>query len=313
MLETDLFHFNKAAFAQFMELKMTKSVGVKFKNSNKIYHFDPGGQQYADGDQVIVDTERGPAFGAIVNEGKFRDDLLDSQELKKVTRSANEEDIIQFKRSCEIEKEAMAFCLQCIEELGLEMNLFEVESTFEVTKLTFYFTADGRVDFRELVKMLVREYRTKIEMRQVGVRNQARMWGGIGRCGREICCATYLKNFEPVSIRMAKEQNLSLNPTKISGLCGRLMCCLNYEYDTYRYLRNFFPKISTVVETETGPARVIRHNIIRGLITVKYFGGTELEVPLNKISFQSKFDISDFEKSDTSNDLSMGDDDEQRV
>jgi cell fate regulator YaaT (PSP1 superfamily) len=280
---------------------MSKTVGVKFKNSNKIYHFDPNDRKFADGSQVVVETERGPAFGIIVNEGKFRDDLLNGKELKKVTRLANDEDITQYKRSCEIEKEAMAFCLMCIDELGLEMNLFQVESTFEVTKLTFYFTADGRVDFRELVKMLVREYRTKIEMRQVGVRNQARMWGGIGRCGREICCATYLNHFEPVSIRMAKEQSLSLNPTKISGLCGRLMCCLNYEYDTYRYLRNFFPRINSVVETQTGPARVIRHNIIRGLVTVKYFGGTELEVPLRNISFKENDQISDFENTEQSN------------
>jgi len=265
---------------------MSKSVGVKFKNSNKVYYFDPDGRTYNDGDQVVVDTERGPGFGSIINEGKFRDDLLEGIELKKVIRVANTEDITQYKRSCEIEKEAMAFCLKCVNELALEMNLFQVESTFEITKLTFFFTADGRVDFRELVKMLVREYRTKIEMRQVGVRNQARMWGGIGRCGREICCATYLANFEPVSIRMAKEQNLSLNPTKISGLCGRLMCCLNYEFDTYRYLRKFFPRIGTTVETDNGPAKVIRHNIIRGLVTVKYFGGTELEVHLSKISFK---------------------------
>jgi len=291
---------------------MSKTVGVKFKNSNKIYHFDPDDRKYEDGSQVVVETERGPAFGTIVNEGKFRDDLLEGKELKKVSRLANEEDITQYKRSCEIEKEAMAFCLQCIDELGLEMNLFQVESTFEVTKLTFYFTADGRVDFRELVKMLVREYRTKIEMRQVGVRNQARMWGGIGRCGREICCATYLNHFEPVSIRMAKEQNLSLNPTKISGLCGRLMCCLNYEYDTYRYLRRGFPRINTVVETETGPARVIRHNIIRGLVTVKYFGGTELEVPLCNISFKSNDEITDDDYSEQTN-AYIGEDDEHGV
>jgi cell fate regulator YaaT (PSP1 superfamily) len=288
---------------------MSKTVGVKFKNSNKIYHFNPDDRKYEDGSQVIVETERGPAFGTIVNEGKFRDDLLEGKELKKVLRLANEEDMTQYKRSCEIEKEAKAFCLQCIDELGLEMNLFQVESTFEVSKLTFYFTADGRVDFRELVKMLVREYRTKIEMRQVGVRNQARMWGGIGRCGREICCATYLNHFEPVSIRMAKEQNLSLNPTKISGLCGRLMCCLNYEYDTYRYLRRSFPRINSVVETETGPARVIRHNIIRGLVTVKYFGGTEMELPLNNISFKANYEMSIDENSEETN-MYIGDDDE---
>jgi len=288
---------------------MSKTVGVKFKNSNKIYHFNPDDRKYEDGSQVIVETERGPAFGTIVNEGKFRDDLLEGKELKKVLRLANEEDMTQYKRSCEIENEAKAFCLQCIDELGLEMNLFQVESTFEVSKLTFYFTADGRVDFRELVKMLVREYRTKIEMRQVGVRNQARMWGGIGRCGREICCATYLNHFEPVSIRMAKEQNLSLNPTKISGLCGRLMCCLNYEYDTYRYLRRSFPRINSVVETETGPARVIRHNIIRGLVTVKYFGGTEMELPLNNISFKANYEMSIDENSEETN-MYIGDDDE---
>jgi cell fate regulator YaaT (PSP1 superfamily) len=268
---------------------MTQSVGVKFKNSNKVYYFDPGDIAYANGAYVVVETERGPAYGNIIREGKYRDELNDGRELKKVLRLASLEDHEQFERSCSIEKEAMAFCLKCIDELALEMNLFQVESTFEISKLTFFFTADGRVDFRELVKMLVREYRTKIEMRQVGVRNQARMWGGIGRCGREICCATYLSKFDPVSIRMAKEQNLSLNPTKISGLCGRLMCCLTYEYDTYRSLRKFFPRINTEVQTTNGPARVIRHNIIRDIVTVKYYGGTELDVPLDKITFNPKY------------------------
>jgi len=282
---------------------MIQSVGVKFKNSSKVYYFDPGETVFTNGEHVVVETERGLGYGAIVKEGKYRDELNADRELKKVLRSANQEDQEQFIRSCNIEKEAMAFCLQCIDELALEMNLFQVESTFEISKLTFFFTADGRVDFRELVKMLVREYRTKIEMRQVGVRNQARMWGGIGRCGREICCATYLSKFDPVSIRMAKEQNLSLNPTKISGLCGRLMCCLTYEYETYRSLRKFFPRINIEVQTKNGPARVIRHNIIRDLVTVKYNGGTELEIPLDQISFNPKFcceseDEYDFERED---------------
>ncbi|KPA10883.1 PSP1 domain-containing protein [Candidatus Magnetomorum sp. HK-1] len=272
---------------------MTKSVGVKFKNSNKVYYFDPGETLYSNGEQVIVETERGPGFGTIVQEGKYRDELLKDIELKKVCRSATTEDIEQSERAINIEKEAMAFCLKCIDELNLEMNLFQVESTFEISKLTFYFTADGRVDFRELVKMLVREYRTKIEMRQVGVRNQARMWGGIGRCGREICCATFLSKFDPVSIRMAKEQNLSLNPTKISGLCGRLMCCLTYEFETYRTIRKFFPRINTVVETKNGPAKVIRHNLIKDMVTVKYHGGTEMDVPLGTIKFDSHHCVSD--------------------
>ncbi|MBF0450035.1 MAG: stage 0 sporulation protein [Candidatus Magnetomorum sp.] len=268
---------------------MTHSVGVKFKNSNKVYYFDPGEIVYGNGDYIVVETERGIGFGTIVQEGTYRDELLEGKELKKITRRANQEDFEQFERACNIEKEAMAFCLQCIDELTLEMNLFQVESSFEISKLTFYFTADGRVDFRELVKMLVREYRTKIEMRQVGVRHQARMWGGIGRCGREICCAIFLANFDPVSIRMAKEQNLSLNPTKISGLCGRLMCCLTYEYDTYRKLRKFFPRIGTEVKTPDGPARVIRHNIIKDIVTVKYDGGTEMDLKLDQIEFNPKY------------------------
>ena len=281
---------------------MNKSVGVKFKNSNKVYYFDPGEKSFSDGEKVIVETERGPGFGTIVQEGKYRDELTKDLELKTIYRLATQDDYEQFERANSIEKEAMAFCLKCIDELCLEMNLFEVESTFEISKLTFYFTADGRVDFRELVKMLVREYRTKIEMRQVGVRNQARMWGGIGRCGREICCATFLSKFDPVSIRMAKEQNLSLNPTKISGLCGRLMCCLTYEYGTYRKLRKSFPRMNSIVKTVNGPAKVIRHNIVKSMVTVKYQSGPELDVQLDKIEFDEHYSDSDsdqdFERED---------------
>ena len=178
---------------------------------------------------------------------------------------------------------AYDFCLEQIGELEMEMNLFSVESTFDSGKLTFFFTAEGRIDFRELVKILVNEFHTRIEMRQVGIRNQAKMCGGVGRCGRAICCSTFMEKFEPVSIRMAKEQNLSLNPTKISGLCGRLMCCLTFENETYRSLRKDFPKIGQFVKTNRGAGKVIRHNLICHRIVIRREDGQEMETDLDDI------------------------------
>lgn len=201
--------------------------------------------------------------------------------LKKVFRPATEPDFEQKKKNAEFEKEAHKFCTGYIKEFGLKMNLFAVESTFDASKLTFFFTAEGRVDFRELVKVLVKEFHTRIEMRQVGIRNQAKMCGGIGRCGRELCCAAFIEKFEPVSIRMAKEQNLSLNPTKISGLCGRLMCCLTYEYETYMRIRAEMPKIGEIVETPKGKGRVIRQNPICGRILIRTEDGHETEIELS--------------------------------
>jgi cell fate regulator YaaT (PSP1 superfamily) len=209
-----------------------KIVGIRFKPAGKVYNFDVGAFVLNLGNHVIVETEQGLSLGVVAVAPVFCDQIPDKP-LKKVIRLANEKDYLQKEKNAQIEKNAQAFCIKCVKELDLKMNLFSVESSFDASKLTFYFTAEGRVDFRQLVKMLVKELSVRIEMRQVGIRNQAKMCGGLGRCGREICCSLFMDKFWPVSIRMAKDQSLSLNPTKISGQCGRLMCCLTYEYGIY--------------------------------------------------------------------------------
>jgi cell fate regulator YaaT (PSP1 superfamily) len=192
--------------------------------------------------------------------------------------------VLQREKNILLETEAHDFWQKQVEKLKLEMNLFAVESTFDASKLTFFFTADGRVDFRELVKVLVRQFRLRIEMRQVGIRNQAKMCGGLGRCGREICCSSFIEKFEPVSIKMAKEQGLSLNPTKISGLCGRLMCCLTFEDGTYKRLKECYPKVGKFVTTDKGRGKVIRHNVIGNRLTVRLDEGGEHETDLANVS-----------------------------
>src|SRR6056297_3036140 len=213
---------------------MEKIIGIRFKAAGKIYDFNCGAYVLNTGDRVIVETENGLCFGTVAIPPMPKERKPDSEPLKKVYRPATEDDIRQIEKNKDLEGRAYTFCKECIQELGLEMNLFSIESNFDTSKLTFYFTADGRVDFRKLVKMLVKEFHTKIEMRQVGIRNQAKMCGGIGRCGRELCCSSFMTKFNPVSIKMAKRQGLSLNPTKISGVCGRLMCCLTFEDAMYR-------------------------------------------------------------------------------
>ena len=198
-------------------------------------------------------------------------------------RLANDENVAQHRKNVEIEKSAHAYCLKSINELGLEMNLVSVRSLLDGTKLTFYFTADERVDFRELVKMLVKAYRVRIELRQIGVRNRAKMSGGIGRCGHVLCCSAFMNDFEPVSIRMAKEQSMLLNPTKISGLCGRLMCCLAFEYETYCHLKREFPDSGKYVRTKMGCGKVVRQNVMKESITIKNDEGDELDVGLDEI------------------------------
>lgn len=208
-------------------------VGVRFKQAGKIYYFDPGELDLSAGDQVILETSRGIEFGEVVVSPKA---ILESElvsPLKKVLRKATEEDRRRARENKRNEAEAFEICLEKINRHSLEMNLVDVEYTFDGSKIIFYFTADGRVDFRELVKDLAGVFRTRIELRQIGVRDEAKMLGGIGPCGRILCCTTFLGDFEPVSIKMAKEQNLSLNPNKISGICGRLMCCLRFEADSY--------------------------------------------------------------------------------
>ena len=262
---------------------MKKVVGIKFKPSGKVYDFDCGAFVLNRDDSVIVHTEQGLGFGTVVLPPVPFDERPPCKPLKKVFRLAGEKDFLQREKNIETEKKGHNYCLKCIKELGLNMNLFSVEKSFDSNKLTFFFTSDGRVDFRQLVKMLVKELGARVEMRQVGIRNQAKMCGGIGRCGREVCCSTFLEKFGPVSIRMAKEQNLSLNPTKISGQCGRLMCCLTYEFETYKSLKKSFPKTGKTVEVPSGKGKVIRHNILAGQITVRLEGGGEVDTCVDDI------------------------------
>ena len=260
-----------------------KKVGVRFKPAGKVYDFDSGAFVLNHGDSVIVETEQGLGLGTVAVPPVIWELDPAARPLKKVFRIAGEKDFQQCSRNQAIVQKAHTFCLKCIKKLGLKMNLFSVDSTFDGNKLTFFFTSDGRVDFRQLVKMLVKELGVKIEMRQVGIRNQAKMCGGIGRCGYQICCSSFIEQFEPVSIRMAKEQGLSLNPTKISGQCGRLMCCLTYENATYKELKKGFPKIGKKVQTVHGKGKVIRHNAICGCIAVRLQDGPEVEITTDGI------------------------------
>lgn len=263
---------------------MKKIVGIRFKPVGKIYDFECGAFVLNQGDHVIVETEQGLGFGTVVTPPVIREARPSKRPLKKVYRLANQNDFEQREKNLNDEKSAHEYCLKCISELGLNMNLFSVEKSFDGSKYTFFFTAEGRIDFRKLVKMLVKQLGSRIEMRQVGIRNQAKMCGGIGRCGRELCCSSFLDKFEPVSIRMAKDQSLSLNPTKISGQCGRLMCCLTYENQTYQDLKKQLPKIGKTVSTVNGKAKVIRHNALSNRFTVRLDEGIEMEMGMDQIT-----------------------------
>jgi cell fate regulator YaaT (PSP1 superfamily) len=263
---------------------MNKKVGIRFKPAGKVYDFDCGAFVLKRGDHVIVETEQGLGLGMVVVPPVLCENGTPIQPLKKVYRLAGAKDFQQRDQNLLDEKTAHAFCIKCIKELGLKMNLFFVEKSFEENKYTFFFTSEGRVDFRQLVKMLVKELDARVEMRQVGIRNQAKMCGGIGRCGRELCCAAFLEEFEPVSIRMAKEQSLSLNPAKISGQCGRLMCCLIYEYETYQALKKQMPRLGQTVTTPNGKGKVVRHNAICNRITVRLEDGVEIETGVEQIT-----------------------------
>jgi cell fate regulator YaaT (PSP1 superfamily) len=267
---------------------MHKVVGVRFKPSGKIYDFSCGPFVLEVGDKIIVTTEQGLGYGVVATAPVPLSERTSRSPLKKVFRLATEADTEQREKNIELENEAYEYCQKQVAELKLDMHLFSVESTFDTSKLTFFFTAEGRVDFRQLVKNLVKQFRVRIEMRQVGIRNQAKMCGGLGRCGREICCSSYIEKFDPVSIRMAKEQGLSLNPTKISGLCGRLMCCLTFENETYKALKKDFPKIGKIVTTPKGKGKVIRHNVICSRLTVKLEDNTECELKLRDIESLSE-------------------------
>ena len=248
---------------------MIKIIGVRFRNAGKIYYFDPKKLPIKQGDHVIVETARGIEYGSVVADAREVTDDQVVQPLKPVIRIANADDNARAQRNKEKEKEAFRICLEKIRKHKLEMKLIDTEYTFDNNKVLFYFTADGRIDFRELVKDLASVFKTRIELRQIGVRDETKVVGGVGICGRELCCHTFLSEFAPVSIKMAKEQNLSLNPTKISGVCGRLMCCLKNEEDTYEYLNSRLPGIGDRVIADDGlKGEVQSVNVLRQLVKV---------------------------------------------
>ena len=248
---------------------MIKVIGVRFRTAGKIYFFSPGGLELKAGDKVIVETARGVEFGSVVTGIKEVPDDQISQPLKPVIRIATQDDVRREAKNREKEKDAFKICQEKIRKHGLEMKLIDAEYTFDNNKVLFYFTADGRIDFRELVKDLASVFRTRIELRQIGVRDETKIRGGIGICGRPLCCHTYLTEFAPVSIKMAKEQNLSLNPTKISGVCGRLMCCLTNEEETYEELNSHLPSIGDYVTTpEKLNGEVQSVNVLRQTVKI---------------------------------------------
>lgn len=244
-------------------------VGIRFKKAGKIYYFDPGDLQLTRGDGVIVETARGVEYGDVVAGPLQVDEKEVVAPLKKVIRKATDEDYQQLAANKEKECRASQVCLEKIAVHKLPMKLVGVEQTFDGNKIIFYFTAEGRIDFRELVKDLAAVFRTRIELRQIGVRDEAKLVGGLGCCGRELCCATWLSDFASVSIRMAKEQNLSLNPTKISGICGRLMCCLKYENESYENAKEEFPEPGSWVTTPDGEGKVVGINIFKKHVSVE--------------------------------------------
>lgn len=254
---------------------MIKVVGVRFKKAGKIYYFDPADMNIQKDTYVVVETARGIEFGECVIGIKEINENDIVAPLKSVLRIATEEDIDRHFKNKDKEKDAFNICLKKIQEHGLTMKLIDVEYTFDNNKVIFYFTADGRVDFRELVKDLATIFKTRIELRQIGVRDEAKMLGGLGPCGRPMCCSSFLGDFASVSIKMAKEQNLSLNPTKISGICGRLMCCLNYEQSAYEDIRKRMPKVGSIVKTSEGTGEVFSNNIVKESVKVKLKKGEE--------------------------------------
>ena len=263
---------------------MIKIVGVRFRKAGKIYYFDPAGMEIETGTHVIVETARGIEFGTVMIPPREIEENGVVQPLKPVIRIATEADEMTEQKNKEKEKEAFQICLEKIAKHKLEMKLVEAEYTFDNNKLLFYFTADGRIDFRELVKDLASVFRTRIELRQIGVRDETKILGGIGICGRPLCCSTHLSEFIPVSIKMAKEQNLSLNPTKISGVCGRLMCCLKNEEETYEYLNSRLPNVGDYVTTIEGlKGEVQSVSVLRQLVKVIVEVNDEKEIREYKV------------------------------
>ena len=254
---------------------MTTVIGIRFKDGGKVYYFDPKELSPKQNSFVIVETARGLECGTVAMERSEVEDSAVVSPLKQVVREATERDVAQMEKNREKEKEAFDICLKKIEEHGLEMKLVDVEVTFDNSKMLFYFTADGRIDFRELVKDLASVFRTRIELRQIGVRDESKMLGGLGVCGRPFCCSSFLGEFQPVSIKMAKDQGLSLNLAKISGTCGRLMCCLKYEQSVYDELLKITPRQGSYVCTKQGNGTVTDVSLLKGSLKVKLDGHEE--------------------------------------
>ena len=271
---------------------MTKVIGVRFRTAGKIYFFAPGKLKIQTGDKVIVETARGVEFGTVVTGEKEVEDDKIMQPLKPVIRIATAEDKKKDAKNRDKEKEAFGICLEKIRKHGLEMKLIDAEYTFDNNKVLFYFTADGRIDFRQLVKDLAAIFKTRIELRQIGVRDETKILGGIGICGRQLCCHTYLSEFAPVSIKMAKEQNLSLNQTKISGVCGRLMCCLKNEQETYEALNKNLPGTGDTVTLPDGLQGIVHSvNVLRQRVKVIVEVNDEKEIqeyPVGELKFRSR-------------------------
>ena len=261
---------------------MTEIISVKFKENGRAYSFDPAGIKAEQGEYVIVETQNGTEIGTVsaANHEVAKDAIV--KPLKKVIRKATEKDMARREDNKRKEKEAFGICEELILAHKLDMKLVEVEYSFDANKILFFFTSDGRVDFRELVKDLASRFHTRIELRQIGVRDEAKMLGGLGICGRPYCCKQFLNDFQPVSIKMAKEQGLSLNPTKISGSCGRLMCCLKYEQDAYEYLNSLTPSVGSTVKTPEGNAVVTEVNLITGYLTVRLSDSDSLPFKIHR-------------------------------
>lgn len=263
---------------------MIEVIGVRFKKAGKIYYFDPNQLLIRLDDYVIVETIRGIEYGKVVIVNKLVDIDDVVLPLKKVMRIASDQDASNVAENEQLAMEALEICVEKIEYHQLDMNLVDVEYTFDRNKVIFYFTAEGRIDFRDLVKDLAAQFKTRIELRQIGVRDEAKLLGGIGPCGRMLCCSTFLGDFDPVSIKMAKDQSLSLNPAKISGLCGRLMCCLKYENDSYEDAKRQLPDLGEIVETSYGKGRVAGLNILEGIIQIQMFeNDTIIEYTLDEL------------------------------
>ena len=257
---------------------MYEVVQVRLRESGKISYYSTGGMRFKAGDFIIIEADRGLDYGQVLSETEV---ILDSdvgEPLNKIIRKANPWDMMQIEKNKKKIREVIDTCSRKIQEKRLVMKLVDAEFAFDRSKIIFYFTAEGRVDFRDLVKELAGLFKTRIELKQIGVRDEAKMLGGLGPCGRALCCATYLKDFEPVTIKMAKEQSLPLNPTKISGLCGRLMCCLGYEYKTYKELMKGLPAIGASVKTEKGSGKVVALNAIKRSASVELEDGSVVEV-----------------------------------